>query len=389
MNILFLSEPDPRMTHFGGAQRTNFIWRALQEVGEVYTLTFDQRFATEEVAPRLWYVKKLQKVNPIRDFFYKAQLRLFKPLHVLNCWPLSTKLEKSVDDIFPGIQFDVVVCRYLDVLGEMHMWGYPRLIVDIDDDPIQMFETSRRKEVVPWLRPLARWVLKKQVSFLSSKISMGWVSNRVLSSNELGTSSIMPLPNIASCPAASYNVEAERRPLIISVGAMDYKPNFEGVDRFLKDIWPAVHAKYPDLEYGIIGKNAPKEYQERWTKIPNVIQMGFVDNLEKVYEECLCSVVSIFEGGGTCIKTLESLSYSRVCLATPFGARGHESAMGNGNIGLFSYTSSEDFLKLLEYEVMNESHRSRNEQLGKVYIENKYSYYTVVDIIRNSIQGIL
>ena len=76
MNILYLSEPDPRMTHFGGAQRTNYIWRALQEVGDVYTMTFDQRFETEEVAPRLWYVKKLQIVNPLRDFFYKLQFKL-------------------------------------------------------------------------------------------------------------------------------------------------------------------------------------------------------------------------------------------------------------------------------------------------------------------------
>lgn len=30
MNILYLSENDPRNTDFGGAQRTHFIWEALK-----------------------------------------------------------------------------------------------------------------------------------------------------------------------------------------------------------------------------------------------------------------------------------------------------------------------------------------------------------------------
>lgn len=389
MNILFLSEPDPRMTHFGGAQRTNFIWRALQEIGEVYTLTFDQRFTTEEVAPRLWYVKKLQKVNPIRDFFYKVQLRLFKPLHVLNCWPISTELEKGVEEIFPGVHFDVVVCRYLDVLGEMHLWGHPNLIVDIDDDPREMLETSRIREVSPWLRPLARWVLNRQLSFLYSKISTGWLSNQAQASSIRTKHAAIALNNIASTPSEYYNANAERKPLIISVGAMDYKPNYEGVDQFLTKIWPSVHAMYPHLQYAIIGKNAPRTYSDRWASVPNVIQMGFVENLEAVYASCLCSIVSVQEGGGTCIKTLESLSYSRVSLATPFGARGHEEALKDNVIGLFPYQNSDEFLAFLENEVIDESRRTQNEQRGKEYIEKSYSYSAFVETIRKTIQGIL
>lgn len=387
MNILYLSEPDPRMTHFGGAQRTNYIWRALQEMGDVYTMTFDQRFETQEVVPRLWYVKKLQRVNPVRDFFYKVQYKLLYPLQVLQCFPLATRIEKYPKDLFPGVKFDVVVCRYLDILGEMHLWGHPRLIVDIDDDPLQMFDTIRCQSVKSIFRPLARWIIKRQLQFLKSKIHAAWVSNPEVNQSNLSGFPITVLPNIAKSPTSNYNVQAPRKPQMISVGALYYEPNYKGVDRFLSDIWPKVHEAFPTLSFVLVGKGAPSEYAEKWKSIPNVIQMGFVSDLENEYEESLCSVVPVYSGGGTCIKTIESLSFGRVCLATPFGARGQQVSDESVRTGLFAYDSVERFLELLKQQVLVEEQRAKNEQAAIGYIAQHNSYQAFVKIVGKTISG--
>lgn len=373
------------MTHFGGAQRTNYIWRALQEVGDVYTMTFDQRFKTQEVAPRLWYVKKLQKVNPIRDFFYKAQYKLLYPLQVLQCFPLATKIEKTSEELFPDIQFDVVVCRYLDVLGEMHLWGHPRLIVDIDDDPLQMFDTIRCQSVKWFFRPFARWIIKRQLQFLKPKIHAAWVSNPEVNQSNLSGFPISVLPNIATSPTFNYNVRGARKPQLISVGALYYEPNYLGVDRFLSDIWPKVHEAFPTLNFVLVGKGAPSEYAEKWKSIPNVIQMGFVADLEKVYEESLCSVVPVYGGGGTCIKTIESLSFGRVCLATSFGARGQQVSDESVSTGLFAYDSVASFLTLLKQQVLEEEQRAKNEHAAFGYIAKYNSYQAFVKIVAETI----
>ena len=389
MNILYLSEPDPRMTHFGGAQRTNAIWRALQELGDVYTMTFDQRFETKEVAPRLWYVKKLQKVNPIRDFFYKVQTFFWRKLRVLYCFPLATKIEKTTDEIFPNIKFDVVVCRYLDVLGEMHLWGHPRLIVDIDDDPLQMYDTVKSQEVRSWLRPLGRWILQKQVNYLQSKICVAWVSNSNIVSLEESKTTIVHLKNIARCPSAHYSTDAVRKHYLLVVGALDYRPNFMGIDTFLSEIWSSVHTVFPDLRLAIVGKNAPTEYVERWKHCPNVDLWGFVKDIEKVYEQCLCSVVPVNDGGGTCIKTLEALSFSRVCLATPFGARGVKPSTANRQTGLFVYSDAALFVDLLQHQVLNAELRWKNEKAANQYVLQNNSYEAFAKTVAETIKSVL
>ncbi len=389
MNILYLSEPDPRMTHFGGAQRTNYIWRALQELGDVYTMTFDQRFKTEEVAPRLWYVKKLQKVNPVRDFFYKIQTKVFKTFRVLYCFPLATKIEKTADEIFPNVKFDVVVCRYLDVLGEMHLWEHPRLIVDIDDDPLQMYDTVKSQEVHLWLRPLGRWILLTQVHFLQSKIKSAWVSNSKIIGLAKSNATIVHLKNIARCPSAHYLTNSARKNYLLVIGALDYKPNFMGIDTFLSDIWPSVHTAFPDLRLAIVGKNAPTEYAERWKLCSNVDMWGFVEDIEKVYEQCLCSVVSVNEGGGTCIKTLEALSFSRVCLATPFGARGVEPSTLNHQTGLFVYSDASQFVDLLQHQVLDTEQREKNEKSANQYVLQNNSYEAFAKTVAETIKSVL
>lgn len=388
MNILYLSERDPRDTHFGGAQRTNYIWRALQQCGEVYSIFFDQQYETEEIAPRIWHGKKLLRLNAWQYFIYRAERKILKPFNVLPLWPEPTRLEKSIEDIFPDVKFDMVVCRYCFDLAEMHLWNFPKVYVDFDDHPVEMYETLGCKDVHPWLRPIGRWILTQQVRYIEKIITGGWISNPSQVSLFRTNSNITPLRNISKYPSKNYIENAPRKPLIVSVGVMSYYPNYQGVDRFLTEIWPAVHDKYPEIEFAIIGKGATDDYEAKWSIIPNVKVMGFVEDLEAMYQDCLCSVVSIYSGGGTCIKTLESLAHSRVCLATAFGARGLENECNNEDCGIFKYTTTDEFLALLEVQVLNSEYRIRNEENARFYIERNCSFHAFSNSLCNDLLSI-
>ena len=386
MNILYiLNEPDPRMTHFGGAQRTNYIWRALQMVGDVYTMTLDQRFETQEVAPRLWYVKKLQKVNLIRDFFYKIQTRIFNTFKVLYCFPLSTKIEKTPEELFPDIQFDVVVCRYLDVLGEMHLWGHPRLIVDIDDDPLQMYNTVKCLDVHPYLRPFGRWILRRQLLFLKNKVRIGWLSNVEQVAKLKYLPQTISLNNIAIQPSDSYNYTSGRLPVLVIIGSLSYSPNYLGIDYFLSNIWTSFHKRFPDVKLHIVGKGTPMEYLEKWNEFENVYLIGYVEHLEDVYEKCQCSVVPILSGGGTCIKTRESMSFGRVCLTTLFGARGIDIRVLDGTHGIQVYETAEDFISLYEKYILPDNIRIAAEKAAVDYIRTTHSETYFFNVVKQTI----
>ena len=108
----------------------------------------------------------------------------------------------------------------------------------------------------------------------------------------------------------------------MSVGLMHYEPNYEGVDWFVENVWPTVRKRNPDLEYKICGRGTPGRLIEKWRATPGVEVMGFVADIDKVYEESLAAVTPILSGAGTCIKVQEAALRGRKIFATSFAVRG-------------------------------------------------------------------
>ena len=95
------------------------------------------------------------------------------------------------------------------------------------------------------------------------------------------------------------------------------------------------------------------------------------------------------EGGGTCVKTLEALAFSRVCLATPFGARGVEPSTANRQTGLFVYTDATQFVGLLQHQVLNAVHREKNEKAANQYVMQNNSYEAFAKTVAETIKSVL
>lgn len=373
MNILFLCNADPRSVGFGGAQRTRFLWNSLKQCGDVYCLYFDHKSETEEITPKVWRVRKILKRQGWKSFFYRLERKILRPYHVLPLWPIPTLLDKQIKDIFPDITFDVVVCRYCFDLMEMHLWHFPKVFVDFDDHPSEMYETLGCLNVKPILRPIGRWLIKKQMAYILRKIDGGWISNPNQVMVIDTRFNIKELRNIPQYPSGKYNSLSVRNHQLLIVGAMNYYPNYSGVDKFLNDVWKKVYEKYPTLELLIVGKGLPSKYSEEWKDIPNVKMLGFVDDLGAVYEKCLAAIVPIYSGGGTCIKTIEALAHSRVCISSPFGARGMEHCLISKVKALQVFDSYEDFVRILGSEVLNVEKRLLAEKEGYEYVRKNYS----------------
>ena len=129
----------------------------------------------------------------------------------------------------------------------------------------------------------------------------------------------------------------------MSVGLLGYHPNAEGVDWFLHDIWPKVVEKHPELSYAIAGAGAPKDKADAWANMKNVKVLGFVEDLDPLYEKSMAVVAPILSGAGTCIKVVEAALRGRKIFATPTAIRGNE-----GIFGAETFRDAKDFMKLLE-----------------------------------------
>lgn len=369
MKILYVTGFDPRGTDYGAPQRTHNLWRALQQIGDVYTICMypkegvlsDKLVATKAKDTTKGLKKLLNKIiNKFWFLFDKDAVKMY---------PFGYQF--TYEKPFGNIKFDAVVCRYIEPAAMLHLWKIAPLYVDFDDDPIQAFKTRDALRLPKWKRPIALLLLRLIVWIVKHKMTAGWIANPEQSSVSKKRP-ILPLNNIPHFPSEGYNPYSEREPYIFSVGFMEYPPNYLGVDEFIHTIWKPLHEQYPHLQYLIMGKGAPKNYVEGWSQIPGVRYMGFVEDLESIYEKALATVVAVDSGSGTCIKTLESLAHSRVCLSRPFGARGIKNQEKCADCGLYVYENFSEFSQYFEDYVLDADKRTIKEKSASNFCINHY-----------------
>jgi glycosyltransferase involved in cell wall biosynthesis len=380
MNILYVVNADMERPSFGNEQRTRLIYDALCKLGKVYIL--DVRPEGES-----WQGRKFLHLLPQKGWkrLVNAVWRriLIRPCG--NCivpfYPFP--LRWSSEAYFPGIKFDMVIARYLNYVGLMTLWNVtPKLYVDIDDYPMQVFDTVYAPTMGRFRRVFSRLVNKYFCRFVERKLTGCWVANAEQMPMVRTKGKTILLQNIPFGTngfqghglTTNREVEPSNEKYIFTIGRLSYDPNYLGIDQFLKTVWPAVHSRFPDIKYKIAGARLPKRYQDEWQTIPNVEILGFVDDLDALYSGCIAAVVPILSGGGTCIKTLEALVHSRTCVSTPFGARGiPQGILAGGANGVFVYNDSSEFVDILMRLVKDAAWRRQREAAGKAYIDANYS----------------
>lgn len=370
MNILYIPTKDPRLTTGGNEQRTNLLWESLKRYGKVYTFLLDRKLDTND--------EMYDGEHPI--YKIRPEESRFSPWRIVNsflsrislisiCSRKTTKI-KSPEKVFPSVQFDLVVARYVHPLCEFNYWEIAPLLIDIDDHPSQVYETVRRKRLPFGLKTIGKYITKWQTDYLIKKSAGGWIANK--NQEKLLGDNYVFLPNIPQTPSLDYKTDNKERSNLFTVGAMGYAPNKEGVTRFLKQIWPSFHEKYPEVQYYIVGKGASENEAKMWNSYEGVKYLGFVDNIEQLYEKTLATVVPVYSGGGTCIKTLEAMAYSRICLSTKFGARGLPENVVNEEKGIMLFENAASFINLYSI-IIDDKRREKQEQQGKRVVDSLYS----------------
>jgi sugar transferase (PEP-CTERM/EpsH1 system associated) len=113
----------------------------------------------------------------------------------------------------------------------------------------------------------------------------------------------------------------QTKPLIVFLGRMDYFPNIDAVQYFVKEIFPRIRAKAPNAEFRIVGSTPPRSIQEL-ARIPGVVVTGHVPDVRPHLTEAAVSVAPLRIARGTQNKILESMAMHIPVVATPEAAKG-------------------------------------------------------------------
>lgn len=140
-----------------------------------------------------------------------------------------------------------------------------------------------------------------------------------------GCANAVVIGNGASAPAEvvtdRHQLRGER-PTLLFVGALDYEPNAEAVEWFVREVWPSLRALRPDARVRLIGRGAQ---HVAWVdQVDGVELVGPVEDLAVELAATDVSIVPIRVGAGTRLKVVEALANHLPLVSTTVGCEGIE-----------------------------------------------------------------
>lgn len=112
---------------------------------------------------------------------------------------------------------------------------------------------------------------------------------------------------------------------LLFIGSYNWPPNLDGIVWFVREVFPEVQARVPDVHLTVVGKDPPAWLKELGTAVEVT---GFVEDERPYYERTRALVVPLRFGGGVRIKILNAMAMATPVVSTTLGAEGIPAADG-------------------------------------------------------------
>ena len=246
------------------------------------------------------------------------------------------KVRKSLESWMQRHRYDVVLVE------TVYMMHYVRTIKKLNPD-IKVILRAHNVEHVIWLRyaeglgAMKSWYFKDQ-----SKRLKAWeaevmaqadlvlpvsghdqdVIKRLLNNNEEVAMLVAPIGmKVADqSKVAKNDIEKKKDSLILGyIGLLDWRPNVEGLQWFLKEVWPDLKKTHLNVELKIAGKNGED------LKLPRseaVQVIGAVVDSDAFLRSVDVMIAPLLSGSGIRVKILQALRLQVPVISTSIAKEG-------------------------------------------------------------------
>ncbi|KAF0093170.1 MAG: group 1 glycosyl transferase [Puniceicoccaceae bacterium 5H] len=346
MKILLVTDaPPPPALVAGGGQRTDLVIRALSEFAEVHLLLIcwkSQAEAYQKVGPfeALWpgrfagcvELKEPLLPKPLRALSKVLTRKQKHVAHEIYREPLRylphPEVAGPAREILLKGGYDLVFGRFLRspaVGGFLDAQSPVPIIQDVDDVDSQIMRVKLPRSSLVYNRLTWKWRWPRVERAIAQAIQPAkevFFVNPVDQIRFPGANSSI-LPNIPHHFAVEGVGEAledagnDYAPTLLFVGRIATTGNNQGVDHFVKHVWPLVRLRVENARLRIVGSGMADRDRAKWSHVPGVDLVGFVEDLKPEYARAHVSICPVYWGGGSKIKIVESMSYGRVVVAAP------------------------------------------------------------------------
>lgn len=168
-------------------------------------------------------------------------------------------------------------------------------------------------------------------------------------------------------------------PGIFHLGALDWEPNIEGLQWFLKKVWPIVLKEYPETELHIAGRGATASIQQMLSQ-QKVVFDGEVEDAHAYMHSKGIMIVPLLSGGGMRIKILEGMALGKTIVSTDIGAEGIH---GEHQENIIIANDPESFARELIELISNPEKFNSIGEKARIFIRENYDNFALVKSLLN------
>ncbi|HEY0098767.1 MAG TPA: glycosyltransferase, partial [Pyrinomonadaceae bacterium] len=173
----------------------------------------------------------------------------------------------------------------------------------------------------------------------------------------------------------------EERAHLLFLGNLIHRPNADAVHHLMRDIFPLVKKSLPGVKLYIVGDNVTPEIATY--AAPDVEVLGYVPDVEPLFQSCRLMVVPLRYGAGVKGKLGESLAYGLPVVTTTIGAEGF--GLTDGAEALIA-DEPQAFASAVVRGYEGKDLWERLAEQGHRHIEKYYTPEVVAEIINSSVQ---
>lgn len=334
MKVLFICNKSPYPAKEGGPIAMNMFIEGLIENGQsvkVLAVNSEKYSISHNEIPEDYR----NKTN-IESVFIDLRIKIWgalkcfilnKSYHIQRF--ISQEFEDKITEILKKENFDIIqmeslfVAPYLDKIRKL---SRAKIVLRTHNVEHKIWEDIAKQTSNPlkkyYVQHLAKMLKKYELNRLAKfdgVISITPEDKNYFKSHCTDT----PIADISfGIDTSEYkNLNSEIEfPSLFHLGAMNWIPNKQGIDWFLKEIWAEIHLQYPTLKLYLAGNAMPDDYFK--INHSNIHVKGFVDDPKKYISSKAIMIVPLFSSSGVRIKIIEGMAASKAIISTSKGAAG-------------------------------------------------------------------
>jgi sugar transferase (PEP-CTERM/EpsH1 system associated) len=391
MNLLWVNAGLLLPLDKGGKLRTWHLMRQLARRHDISYLSFADQSTSPadvegmyEVASEVVTIPRTEPVKGTAKFYVDATRYLVDSVPYAIAKYRSSAYRRAIERLLAQRQYDAIVCDFLVPAVNLpeHLPCPAILFTHNVESEIWRRHVANARNTVA--RRLLQTQWQRMLRFERETLSRFDLVLAVSDADRETFGRLFPGALTAPVHVVQTGVDTayfapmnarhpSKRAHLVFTGSMDWLPNEDGMQYFVREIFPLIRQLEPDATLSIIGRS-PTPAVRRLAEHSGIEVTGSVDDVRPHMAEGSVYVVPLRIGGGTRLKIFEAMAMAKAVVSTTVGAEGLPVTSGQ-NIAIAD--EPQEFARAVVQLIRDADTRRRIETEARRLVLERYDWSAV------------